>query len=176
MKEYGRENLSELSIEMMHTYLHDTIIKSLVIERLQGKEQTSDSEFEEEKLKLFQEYGLNCLCHTTTYRWMLQLGFCYEMRRKGYYVDGHEKKATVDYRWDFCERYLLLERQMFRWIQVSLEEAEKLQALGKVTKGSGHMYTDERTGNTMVEYHVDTCKEFMEKMNKESEFGGNLSV
>jgi hypothetical protein len=25
MKEYGRENLSELSVEMMHTYLHDTI-------------------------------------------------------------------------------------------------------------------------------------------------------
>jgi hypothetical protein len=37
MKEYGRENLSELSVEMMHTYLHNTIIKSLVIERLQGK-------------------------------------------------------------------------------------------------------------------------------------------
>jgi hypothetical protein len=54
MKEYGRENLSELSIKMMHSYLHDTIIKSLVIERLEGKK-TSDSEFEEEKLKLFQE-------------------------------------------------------------------------------------------------------------------------
>jgi hypothetical protein len=47
MKEYGRENLSELSIEMMHSYLHDTIIKSLVMERLEGKE-TTDSECEEE--------------------------------------------------------------------------------------------------------------------------------
>jgi hypothetical protein len=107
---------------------------------------------------------------------MLQLGFRHETRRKGYYVDGHEKKATVEYRWDFCERYLLLERQMFRWIQIPVEEAERLQALGKVTKGSGFMYTEEHTGKTMVEYHVDTCKEFMEKMNKESEFGGNLSV
>jgi hypothetical protein len=107
---------------------------------------------------------------------MLHLGFRHETRRKGYYVDGHEKKATVDYRWDFCERYLLLERQMFRWIQVSFEEAEKLQVLGKVTKGSGYVYTKELTGKTMVEYHVDTCKEFMEKMNKESEFGGNISV
>jgi hypothetical protein len=67
MQEYGRENLSELSIDMMHSYLHDTIIKSLVIERLEGKK-TSDSEFEEEKIKLFQEYGLKCLCHSTTYR------------------------------------------------------------------------------------------------------------
>ena len=70
---------------------------------------------------------------------MLKLGFRYETRRKGYYVDGHERKATVQYRWDFYNRYLLLERRMFRWIQaVSLEEAERLQALGKVTKGSGH--------------------------------------
>jgi hypothetical protein len=107
---------------------------------------------------------------------MLQLGFRYETRRKGYYVDGHERKATVQYQWDFCERYLLLERQMFRWIQIPLEEAERLQELGKVVKGSGFKYTDERTGKEMVEYHVDTCKEFMERMNETSEFGGNLSV
>ena len=72
MKEYGHENLSELSVEMMHSYLHGTIIKSLVMEHLEGKE-ISDSEYEEEKLKLFQEYGLKCLSHDTTYRWMLQL-------------------------------------------------------------------------------------------------------
>jgi hypothetical protein len=64
MKEYGRENLSELSVEMMHTYLHDTIIKSLVMERLDGKE-TSDrtSEYEVEKLQLLKEYGLNVCKH-----------------------------------------------------------------------------------------------------------------
>jgi hypothetical protein len=107
---------------------------------------------------------------------MLKLGFRHETRRKGYYVDGHEEKATVDYRWDFCERYLLLERQMHRWIQIPVEEAERLEALGKVAKGSGFKYTDELTGKNMVEFHVDTCKEFMDKMNKESEFGGNLSV
>ena len=65
---------------------------------------------------------------------------------------------------------------MFRRIQVSLDEAEMLQAFGKVTSGSGFTYTDELTGNAMVEYHVDTCKEFMNKMNKESVFGGNVSV
>ena len=65
MKEYGRENLSELSIEMMHSYLHETIIKSLVTERLEGK-RASESEYEEEKLKLLHEYGLKCLSHSTT--------------------------------------------------------------------------------------------------------------
>jgi hypothetical protein len=75
MKEFGRENLSELSIDMMDSYLHNTIVKSIVIKRLQGQEPKSESEFEEEKLNLFREYGLSCLCHTTIYRWMLHLGF-----------------------------------------------------------------------------------------------------
>jgi hypothetical protein len=113
MKEYhGRENLSDLSVEMMHTYLHDTtiLIKSLITERLEGK-RASESEYKEEKLQLFNEYGLSCLCHVTTYRWMLLVGFHHETQRKGYYVDGHEKKATIEYRWDFCERFLSLEKQ-----------------------------------------------------------------
>ena len=53
MKEYGRQNLPELSIDMMHSYLHNTIVKSIVIERLQGQKPKSESEFEEEKLNLF---------------------------------------------------------------------------------------------------------------------------
>ena len=81
---------------------------------------------------------------------------------------GMRKRQRLSIGGTSAKRYLLLERQMFRWIQVSLEEAEKLQALGKVAKGSGYTYMDERTGNTMVEYHVDTCKEFMDKMNKEA--------
>jgi hypothetical protein len=156
MKEYGHENLSKLLVEMMHAYLHDTIIKSLAMERLEGKEPSErTSEYEEEKLQLLKEYGLNCLSHTTTYRWMLLLGFRHETRRKGYYVDGHERKATIEYHWDFCARYLSLEKQMFRWIQVPLEEAEQLQTLGKVANGSGYKYIDELTGERMVEYHVD---------------------
>jgi hypothetical protein len=57
-----------------------------------------------------------------------------------------------------------------------MEEVERQQELGKVTKGSGLKYTDQLTDKTMIEYHVDACKEFMERMNNESEFGGNLSV
>jgi hypothetical protein len=52
----------------------------------------------------------------------------------------------------------------------------EIKASGEVTKGSGYKYTDELTGQSMVEYHVDDCKEFMEIMNKETEFGGKLSV
>ena len=37
----------------------------------------------------------------------------------------HEKKDKICYRWNFIDRYLLLERCMFRWIQIIDEEAEQ---------------------------------------------------
>jgi hypothetical protein len=44
MKEYGQENLAKLLVEKMHSYLHETIITSLVLESVEGKE-ISDSEY-----------------------------------------------------------------------------------------------------------------------------------
>ena len=65
---------------------------------------------------------------------------------------------------------------MFRWIQIALEEAALLEEQGMIPRQSGFHYKDESTGIDMVEYHVDACKVFSEKMKQETEFGGNLSV
>jgi hypothetical protein len=112
---------------------------------------------------------------TTVYRWMICLGFKYEIRRKGYYIGGHEKPATIEYRRQFCRCYLTYERRAHRWIQITLEESKTLEENGLVTPNSGYRYTDE-AGKFMVEYHVDSYQDFQEKMDKETEFGGKLSV
>jgi len=111
----------------------------------------------------------------TIYRWMKALGFRYEMRRKGYYVDGHEKPSTVAYRWSFCERYLAYEMRMFRWVQITLEQAKMLEEKGEIVKGSGYHYLDPLTNTNMVEFHVDTCDALL-TVGSTGEFGGNLSV
>ena len=107
---------------------------------------------------------------------MKHLGFKYEAQKKGYYVDGHEKPATVEYRWSFVQRYLSYERRMFRWIQIPLLEALKLEEDGKVPKHTGYWYQDSTTGDAIVEYHVDACTIFQEQMNETTKFGGRLSV
>jgi hypothetical protein len=105
MKEYGRANLADLTIEMMHSYLHDTVIKSLVLEENEDENtKLSVEEYEVEAKKFMANYGLTCICNETVYRWMLRIGFKHETRRKGYFVDGHEKKATIEYRWSLCDR------------------------------------------------------------------------
>jgi hypothetical protein len=70
LKEYSREKLSELSIEGLTALLpcsQHYHLKSLVMERLEEKE-ISDSKYEGEKFKLFQEYGLKCLCRDVMIR------------------------------------------------------------------------------------------------------------
>jgi hypothetical protein len=107
---------------------------------------------------------------------MKLLGFKYEPQHKGYYVDGHEKPATVAYQKEFVSRYLVEEVQMFRWIQITKEESEELEDDGKIPKKSGHAYNHPQAGLPWVEYHVDTCDKFQQKMNQEHGFGGSPSV
>jgi hypothetical protein len=79
----------------MHSYLHDTVIKSLVLE---GNTKLSDNEYEVEAKKFIANYGLTCISIETVYRWMLRIEFKHETQQKGYFVNGHEKKATIEYR------------------------------------------------------------------------------
>ena len=107
---------------------------------------------------------------------MNALGFKYGVRQKGFYVDGHETAATVAYRWAFCERYLMYELRMFRWVQIKEEDAQCLEEEGEIPAGSGYRYICPLTGEKMVELHVDTSDKAVEKGNIIGDFGGNLSV
>jgi hypothetical protein len=69
-------------------------------------------EDEEEEVKaLLKQYGLLAMRVSTLYRWLKKLGFSYEPSWKCYYVDGHEKEATIAYRYNFIERYFTYDRR-----------------------------------------------------------------
>jgi hypothetical protein len=106
---------------------------------------------------------------------MKLLGFRYEPRRKGYYIDGHEKPETISYRNKYMEHYLLYEHRMYQWIQLSTAQSEELEKQGLVTKNSGYKYKN-HDGIDLVEYPVDSNKIFQEKADTETRFGGHLSV
>ncbi len=107
---------------------------------------------------------------------MKKLGFNYEPQKIGYFVDGHEKEETISYHWRFIERYLQYEQRMFHWIQVTQEEAQELEEKGIIQTGVGYRYNQPEMGHGMVEYHVDTCDLFQQRMNEETIFGGKRSV
>ncbi len=146
----------------------------MVTERY-GAENNNPEKYDESVAKLMQEHGLKKICPSTIYGWMKLLNFKYEPRKKGYYVDGHEKPVTIEYCNSFVKRYLTYEHQMYHWIQLTAEESKEMEAKGLVTQNSGYKYTN-KEGEDMVEYHVDSANTWDEKLTKEKRFGGCLSV
>jgi hypothetical protein len=66
--------------------------------------------------------------------------------------------------------------QMFHWIQIEQEEAEKTKKGGVILKDTCFCYNHHVMGHSMVEYHVDSCEFIQRKINEENVFRGCLSV
>ena len=87
------------------------------------------------KESYLRRYGLKCiLSMSKIVRWMHIVGFRYQNRAKNYFVDGHEKATTLEYRPAYTKRYLDLEVQAHRWIQFSIDESKTLEVQGYVAK------------------------------------------
>ena len=107
-------------------------------------------------------------CQPFTNGWKT-LVFKYLPRKKGYYIDGHEKPAIVEYQWTFVQRYLKNKLGIHCLIQVGL--TEELEKANKFPKDSSYWYTD-NNNQPMIEYHVDACEELQERLATETKFGG----
>jgi hypothetical protein len=147
---FAKQNLNELSAEMISNYLHMIGLPELLRQR---QEELEDANFE--MVDLLRENRLTKLTLGTVYRWLDRLGFKYEPRIKGYYVDDHEKPETVAYRRHFIKRYLKFEDRMFRWVQLPLEVVKEMEENEDIEGGLGHRYQDPETQLDMVEFHVD---------------------
>jgi hypothetical protein len=166
---YAKTNLKELSAELLFNYLHTIALPALLLQR---REEIADDTFEISDL--LRENRLTKLTLETVYRWLDRLGFKYEARKKGYYVDNHEKPETVSYRRHFIKRYLKYEFRMFRWIQLSLEKVKAMEQSLELDEGLGYRYQD-ADNKDMVEFHVDQNPAFQDEV-ATTLYGGNLSV
>jgi hypothetical protein len=166
---YAKTNLNELSAELLFNYLHQIALPALLLQR---KEELVDDTFD--IVDLLRENRLTKLTLETVYRWLDRLGFKYEARKKGYYVDNHEKPETVTYRRHFVKRYLKYEFRMFRWVQLSLEKVKAMEGNAEIDEGLGYRYQDNENKD-MVEFHVDQHPSFQDSVST-TLYGGSLSV
>ncbi len=160
---WGKKNLETLNSETARKYLLEVVIPFC-------KEQCND-EFDLLGIPLFTTeqfmkfVNLKTLTVVTTWRWLRLLGFRYCENKKCYYTDGHERADNVRYRIQFIKKYFEYEFRTYRWLQLSDEDASRLESLEKnpLKKGLGLLYSDEE-GKAMREYHLDchnALKEFI---------------
>ena len=179
-KQHGVCILKQLSVEEMHTYVHEILIPTMVRRIEQRVEIDVDlddnttvappEDVLEQTQQYLKSYRLSKISMPTIARWMHATGFRYKTRGKHYFVDGHEKPETLAYRPIFTKRYLAHELNAHRWVQVSLAASKVLEEQGCIAKNCGYNYKDSNNVD-MVEYHVDASSKF-----ENMDFGGQLSV
>jgi hypothetical protein len=166
---YAKSNLNILSGQMLHSYLFDTAIPS-VISKIKEARNVSDYSVAD----FLNENKLHTLTPRTIYNWLHHMGFKYSDSKKSYYVDSHEKPENVRYRSKFIDRYKTYELRCHRWIQIPVDRYERLVEKGELSSNCGYMYEDS-SGNSMVELHVDDHPIFQKESNN-LPYGGRLSV
>ncbi len=105
----------------------------MLVKEENGVEKDSEGYVDQVKT-LLGKYGLTKICPSTSYNWLCQLGFLYCTQKKGYFVDRHEKPATVAYRAAFISRYFEYERRTYRWVQLPKSQAFDLKKKGRDSK------------------------------------------
>ena len=189
-KKHGVANIKDLRVEMMLEYVSNELVPKLMQKRdgclfnddgddedgvvgVNGKEVAT---LPTTRAAFLNSYGLSNISMATMARWMHACGFRYKKREKHYFVDGHERPETIAYRPVYTKKYLSNEIRAHCWLQMTLEDSNKLVSEGKLTANCGFNYVaDDGTSADMVEYHIDASYEFEERLAL-LPFGGSLSV
>jgi len=122
IEQYAHKHLHELSCELMCNNIHETILPEMVKEQ-----QTLVGQNEETANKVYDVTCLATMDLPASVQALYTSGWKHWDSNTGYYVDGHEKPATVEYRKAFITQYLTYESHMFHRIQIKLQEQHSLE-------------------------------------------------
>jgi hypothetical protein len=86
------------------TPLYPSWLKKDMGRNLKKGAKPEEEQYEATVEGMYHEHRFKTICPSTIYKWLKLLGFRCEPRRKGYYVDGHEKPKTISYRNKYVQR------------------------------------------------------------------------
>ena len=160
-------NLNTLSVDLVKEFLEKEEMPKLLEEykRMLNNENYTYR-------NLLQHNGLKKINASTINKWLLRLGYSYDMRKKTYYVDAHEKPETVEYRKKFVARYLDSEIRMHRWIHLSSETLLEMESKDASLKSVRRIHIP---NSDMYELHVDSHESLFALANDMYPFGGCIS-
>ena len=143
-KKHSMANLKDLSVQLMFENVHNNLIPRLMVKHrhknaclfndddinqydgVVGAITTDKVVTPTTRDTFLQAYGLPKLCVTTVARWMHACGFKLK-REKHYFLDGHQQPEMMAYRPVSEKRFLDLEIQAQRWLQIMLQKSKELE-------------------------------------------------
>jgi hypothetical protein len=172
--QHAKCNLSTLSGHMMLDFLLSKALPAVVANIQKSRDECGILGRRYTVKQFLLDNNLPKLSLATIYNWLQRLGFTYDLSKKTYYVDSHEKEENVKYRSAFIQRYLEHELLTHRWIQIPLERYEEMIQKHELHDGMGHKF-QKNDSTYHVELHVDDHPTFQDECNS-LPYGGNLSV
>ena len=117
--------------------------------------------------------GLKNVSCSTVWWWMIHLGYEYDINKKSYHTDGHDRANVVEYRDKiFIELYYKYKLRSHRLIQIEDTKAKKIEEEDyQFPKNCYYTYTKNQT--LMRKSHIDTNPLLPTLL---SQHGGCLSV
>ena len=100
------------------------------------------------------------------------MGCSYDIRRKTYYVDAHEKPETIVCRRQFIKSFLDSEIRMHRWIHLTSTEVASLEEKDTTLVNVKRFPVP---NSDEVEFHDDSHELVFELANAQCNFGGRAS-
>ena len=177
---FATVNIKRFSIELIQKYFSTTLLPSLLTKYNETmRDEANESPMEMDEFHFFilgMSYSEEVSLSTIS-RYLDCLGYCFDVREKTYYVDGHEREDVVKARVEYIKWYLANERRCYRWVQLKEDEAKSLDAKKIVCLSDAYVYSTE-DDVTMYEFHVDCAqKQLADYVSDELRArGGNLSV
>ena len=155
---FAVKNLTTLTIESVHDFVINNVVPKLFElwkkEEMDSSNWKDDSEFLTTEMFL-RDHGIISIGVTMVWQWMQDLGFSYDMRKKNFYIDGHERDDVVEHRLSFSTKYLTkYEPRCQRWMQLPREEALLIEG---VNIEFGYSYINPTTNIELREFHDDYC-------------------
>ena len=83
--------------------------------------------------------------------------------KKCYYADNHESEENIAYRRDMLKWYFNYEVRAHLWVQISVEEATKLEEDEAISLVNGYKYNKISNNGkelTFYEFHLDDSPKF----------------
>ena len=166
LRRWANQNLellnSDVAAEFIRSELVDKVYDQYLYELASDEIQLSKEEF-------LRSLNLTTVDTKTAFRWLKNLGFCFDVQKKVYFNDRHENPENIANRKVFINKYFEYELYAHHWVQLPADNAkhyeEELDDNGnKLMAGSFAIEWKDQNGILMREYYVDCHPDFFQSM------------
>jgi hypothetical protein len=173
INKYFIHNLESVNVDEFRNHVLEKVFPQLLNEMPVVVDGVEPLSFQD----LLSSINLKTLGLATAYKYLRFLGYKFDLTRKSYYNDGHEKPEQVEYRKRFISDYFKKELSCYLWIQITEETAIQLENSNREPLQKHISFDYIHNGINMREYHVDAHDQLLQYIAPENlHYGGNLSV